>query len=52
MKDVVVKVTPDGDYNGTPKFKVVLKQNGMFTFFGKFTAEAGSEIEYSVSNPK
>ena len=24
----------------------------MFTFFGKFTATGGSEIEYSVSNPK
>ena len=52
MRDVVVKVTPDGDYNGTPKYKVQLSQNGMYTFFGKFTAKVGSEIEYNVSNPK
>lgn len=52
MRDVVVKVTPDGDYNGTPKYKVQLQGNGMYTFFGKFTAKVGSEIEYNVSNPK
>ena len=52
MRDIVVKVTPDGYYNGTPKFNVVLQKNGMFTFFGKFTANVGSEIEYNVSNPK
>ncbi len=52
MRDVVVKVTPDGDYNGTPKFKVQLQNSGMYTFFGKFTAQTGSNIEYKVSNPK
>lgn len=52
MKDVVVKISPDGDYNGTPKFKVQLQNSGMYTFFGKFTAQVGSEIEYNISNPK
>jgi len=50
--DKVVKVIADGDYKGTPKFKVQLASNGQFTFFGKFTAQEGQTISYQVNNEK
>lgn len=52
MKDKVVSITPDGDYKGTPKFKVSLENDGMYTFFGNFNAKEGGMIEYEISNPK
>ena len=52
MIDKVVSITPDGEYKGTPKFKVSLENDGMYTFFGNFNAKEGSSIEYQISNPK
>ena len=52
ITDKIVKVTADGDYKGTPKFKVQLSQNGQFTFFGNFNAKEGQTIKYQVNNEK
>ena len=52
MIDKVISITPDGDYKGTPKFKVSLEKDGIYTFFGSFNAKEGSTIEYQVNNPK
>ena len=51
-KDKIVKITADGDYKGTPKFKVQLSNDGHFTFFGNFNAKEGQTINYQVNNEK
>ena len=50
--DKVIKITPDGEYNDIPKFKVKLQEAGVYTFFGSFKAKEGDEISYEIKNAK
>jgi predicted peptidase len=52
IKDKVVKVKEDGEYNGRPKWKVQTQRSGEYTFFTNFNAVAGDIIEFSVNNEK
>lgn len=52
MLDKVVKITGDGEYNGRPKWKVQLQNNGEYTFFTNFDAKVGDQIDFNISNPK
>ncbi len=52
IKDKVIKIKEDGEYNGRPKWKVQTQKNGEYTFFTNFTAKEGEIIEFTVNNEK
>jgi predicted peptidase len=52
IKDKVINIKEDGEYNGRPKWKVKLQDSGEYTFFTQFDAKVGDQINFTIGNPK